>query len=253
MPLSGATLIALLVACGGGGDGAARFRLVGGGGGSAAGGGLPASGERARAQDHSRRALWRGEFPRRRRHRAGSHDTTLDRDVLLKHFSSITAENAMKPDTVWPNSAGTGGALRNPPTQPNFVPADTLADFAFNNGIQLRGHTLLWHQSAPDWFFAGDPTAIPSTTASMCSSGCATTSIAVVQHFPNVYAWDVVNEVASDTPEPRTRIAPTAPGTSPTAWAAATAREYVRDAFLFASQARNLARPQQLQHEADAE
>ncbi len=126
--------------------------------------------------------------------------TALERDILLKHFSSITAENAMKPDTVWPNKAGTGGATSEPADTPNFVPGDTLAAFAFNNGMQLRGHTLLWHQTVPTGSSPAIRSAIPSTTASTCSSGCAITSMPWSSTFPNVYAWDVVNEVASDTP-----------------------------------------------------
>jgi len=68
-----------------------------------------------------------------------------DAALLKQHFSSITAENVMKPRTLGPA-----------PGEYDFAPADELVRFAQANGLELRGHTLLWHRSAPDWFFAGD-------------------------------------------------------------------------------------------------
>jgi len=74
--------------------------------------------------------------------------------LLKKHFSAITAENAMKPDTVWPNAAGSNPPM--PAATPNFVPADALVTFATNNGIEVRAHTLLWHQTVPTWLITGN-------------------------------------------------------------------------------------------------
>ena len=115
--------------------------------------------------------------------------------LLIKHFSSITAENAMKPDTIWPSAAGQHHAARG---APNFAPADLLVNFAQANNMQLRGHTLLWHQTVP-------PGSSPATRATPANYRATVQQrlrnyiFAVVQHFPKVYAWDVVNEVASDT------------------------------------------------------
>src|SRR5688572_2603007 len=53
---------------------------------------------------------------------AGSPDAAL----LLKHFSSITAENAMKPQTIWPNLAG---SATQPAAAPNFAAADVIYNF----------------------------------------------------------------------------------------------------------------------------
>jgi endo-1,4-beta-xylanase len=115
---------------------------------------------------------------------------SADRPLLLKHFSSVTAENAMKPDTVWPSQAGNATL---PAAAPNFVPADAIYDWAIANGIKVRGHTLLWHQTAPEWFFAGSPTRV-TLKQRLCQY-----IDAVVRRYPQIYAWDVVNEVASDT------------------------------------------------------
>jgi len=108
-------------------------------------------------------------------------------DLLRKHYSSITAENAMKPDTIWPNAPGTSGSTAMPAAAPNFAPADALVNFAFSNDIQVRGHTLLWHRTAPDWFFAGDQSA-PANYRAAVQQRLHDYIFAVMQHFPNVYA-----------------------------------------------------------------
>ena len=163
--LSGAALVALLVACGGGSDPAA------GGGPPPPPGGLPPPASAPALKTNLAARYGVVNFPVGAAIEPAS-TTNADRDVLLKHFSSITAENVMKPATVWPNAPGTSGSTAQPATQPDFVSADTLADFALNNGIQLRGHTLLWHQSAPDWFFAGDQQQ-PGQLPHQCAAAAA--------------------------------------------------------------------------------
>jgi endo-1,4-beta-xylanase len=159
-------------------------------------------------------------------------------DLLRKHYSSITAENAMKPDTIWPNAPGTSGGTAMPAAAPNFAPADTLVIFAFNNGIQVRGHTLLWHRTAPDWFFTGDP-SMPANYRATVQQRLHDYIFAVMQHFPNVYAWDVVNEVASDTPNAANPYRTDSPWYRAYSVGGLDGSQYVRDAFTFAAQARN--------------
>jgi endo-1,4-beta-xylanase len=163
--------------------------------------------------------------------------TNADLPILQKHVSSITAENVMKPATIWPNAPGTSGATAMPAPQANFTPADTLANFAFNNGMQLRGHTLLWHQSAPDWFFAGDRTQVANYRATV-QQRLRDYIDAVIRHFPNVYAWDVVNEVASDTPNDPNPYRTSSPWYQAYSNGGLRGADYVRDAFNFASQSR---------------
>jgi endo-1,4-beta-xylanase len=111
-----------------------------------------------------------------------------DAALLQKHFSSITAENVMKPRTI----GAVEGAY-------DFVAADELVRFAADNSIKLRGHTLLWHQTAPAWFFAGNRSD-PQAYRALVRKRLETYITEVVKHFRgHVYAWDVVNEVASDT------------------------------------------------------
>ena len=161
--------------------------------------------------------------------------TNADAAVLRKHFSSITGENAMKPDTIWPNEPGT----TLPAGAANYAPADTLVAFADANGMQVRGHTLVWHQTAPSWFFEGDK-SVPANYRALVQGRLKNYIHAVVQHFPDVYAWDVVNEAASDSVGSN-------PYRTSSPWYIAYSvgnldgSEYVRDAFLFAHQARTLA------------
>jgi endo-1,4-beta-xylanase len=159
--------------------------------------------------------------------------------LLLKHMSSLTAENAMKPDTIQPSLPGS-------PDQPaalNFVPADTIVNFALANNIEVRGHTLLWHVTAPSWFFAGcnaDPAGcLPNVRLKLRNY-----IHAVVTHFGgNIYAWDVVNEVVANIANPsnpyRTdSIWYTTYLNAKNAGANVEPWDYIEDAFRYAAEAR---------------
>jgi endo-1,4-beta-xylanase len=159
--------------------------------------------------------------------------TGADATLLRKHFSSLTAENAMKPDTIWPNAPGTS----NPAPSPNFAPAETIVTFAAANGMRVRGHTLVWHTTAPSWFFAGDTTN-PAGYRSLVQQRLRDYIFAVIQRFPDIYAWDVVNEVATDTPNAANPYRTTSPWYQAYSVGGMDGSEYVRDAFLFATQAR---------------
>jgi endo-1,4-beta-xylanase len=104
--------------------------------------------------------------------------TSGDADFLKSQFTVVVAENAMKPSEI---SAGEG--------QYNFAAADTMVNFARENGIKVRGHTLVWHQQTPSWMFSGSPTR--ATLIARIERYITD----VVTHFKGrVYAWDVVNE-----------------------------------------------------------
>jgi endo-1,4-beta-xylanase len=109
--------------------------------------------------------------------------------------------------------------------------------FAAINNIRLRGHTLLWHRTVPSWMLEG-PVTQPANYRATIQQNLRTYIFAVVQHFPDVYAWDVVNEVASDTQNAAN------PYRTDSAWYQAysvgglNGSDYVRDAFTFANQAR---------------
>ena len=103
--------------------------------------------------------------------------------------------------------------------------------------MQLRGHTLLWHRTIPAWMLAGDRTD-PANYRVAVQQHLRNYIFAVVQHFPNVYAWDVVNEVASDTQNAANPYRTDSPWYQAYSVGGMTGSDYVRDAFMFANQAR---------------
>ena len=98
--------------------------------------------------------------------------------LVLDQAGLIVAENEMKWQVM--NRGGRG--------DDDYQPADTIADFAFKNGLVLRGHNLLWYHRTPSWFFDLE------SRHEMES--------AVVEHIHSlagryrgkVHSWDVVNE-----------------------------------------------------------
>jgi endo-1,4-beta-xylanase len=69
---------------------------------------------------------------------------TREVDVIKTEFNSMTPENAMK----WESTE---------PSQGNFTFADgdRHAEFARQNGLQLRCHNLVWHSQLPQWVSQG--------------------------------------------------------------------------------------------------
>ncbi|WP_158743341.1 endo-1,4-beta-xylanase [Acidisphaera sp. L21] len=90
----------------------------------------------------------------------------------------VTAERAFK----W-------GVLRPKADKWDWKPADALMEFAGRRGIQVRGHTLLWHEDNPDWLVKDLTSANAETLLTAHIKG-------VMAHCRNrVVHWDVVNEV----------------------------------------------------------
>ncbi|HLN22013.1 MAG TPA: endo-1,4-beta-xylanase [Bacteroidales bacterium] len=108
------------------------------------------------------------------------------KDLILRHFTSLTAENAMK----WSSIQPVEGTF-------NFTDADKIVDFAVANGLKVRGHTLCWHNQVPAWVFL-DGSAPASKE--LVLQRLRTHITAVMNHFKGkVYCWDVVNEAIDDS------------------------------------------------------
>ena len=223
-----------LTGCGGGDDGPPQSSSSS----SSGGGGLPPPASAPPLKTEMAARFGIVNFPIGAAIEPAAITNATDSALLLKHFSSVTAENAMKPDTVWPNEPGS-----NPPRPtiaPDFDPADAIYDFALNNQIRVRGHTLLWHRTAPSWMFAGDQSD-PVNYRIGVQQNLRNYIFAVVEHFPQVYAWDVVNEVATDTPNAANPYRTDSPWYIAYSVGGGDGAEYVRDAFTFAAQARTAA------------
>ena len=106
--------------------------------------------------------------------------------LLHKHFNSYTCENAMKPINLQPK-----------PGLFNFKKADKLIEKLKDEGDKIRGHTLVWHNQIPDWFFLDESENFVKREELL--ERMKTHMSNVLQHYQNrVYCWDVVNEAAAD-------------------------------------------------------
>ncbi|MFI6330072.1 endo-1,4-beta-xylanase [Micromonospora chersina] len=108
------------------------------------------------------------------------------RQLAASEFSTVTAENAMK----WESLEPTRGTY-------NWGPADQLVAFAKQNNQRVRGHVLVWHNQLPGWLTSGvEDGSISNAELRDILRDHIT---AVVTHFKGrIWQWDVVNEAVSD-------------------------------------------------------
>lgn len=107
-------------------------------------------------------------------------------DIVINHFNSITVENVMK------------AALINPqPGVYNFGPADEFVAFGEKHKMFIVGHTLVWHNQCPAWFFT-DSAGNPNTKQEQIERLRSHIKTVAGRYAGRVHAWDVVNEVIDD-------------------------------------------------------
>lgn len=169
----GAVVTSVLAACGGGGDSA----------------GTPPTEPRppASADTFALRALATAKGIRLgtaidRGLRTGGTAGTSFRALVARHFSSLTAENDMKHQRLQPQRGvyAWGGA-------------DSIVAFAETHGMQVRGHTLVWHQQNAAWLANGTWTADEARALLVDH----VTTVAT-RYRGRIAAWDVVNEAFED-------------------------------------------------------
>lgn len=136
-------------------------------------------------------------------------------DIVVRQFNSITLENSMK------------AALVNPePGIFNFGPADAFVAFGESHNMFIIGHTLVWHNQVPSWFFvnADGKTNTKEEQIERLRSHIKTVA---GRYAGRVHAWDVVNEVIDNDGSYR-----------PTSWVNAFGNgdTLVKYAFKFASE-----------------
>ena len=102
-------------------------------------------------------------------------------EILKKHFSSVTAGNAMKFIRIQPEE-----------NKYDWQEADLIANYARKNKIALRGHTIVWHNQVPDWLFLdGNENVSKNKLFKRLEDHIAK----ITERYNDaVYAWDVVNE-----------------------------------------------------------
>ncbi len=128
--------------------------------------------------------------------------TDPTKTLTLKQFSTFTMGNAMKPDALLDYNTSSAD-----PNKYNLSPAiktDKLEGFlqyAKDNGMKVRFHTLVWHNQTPRWFFTENYSR--DASAKLVSKEVLLKRLEnyirqvmeCTSKYPDViYAWDVVNE-----------------------------------------------------------
>ncbi len=139
-----------------------------------------------------------------------------DRQLLAKHFNSVTPGNVLKWDATQPQE----GVFQ-------FGEADLAVQFAEDNGQQVRGHTLVWHNQTPDWVFR-DANGNLVTKEVLFERMEDHIKTVVGRYKDSIYAWDVANEVI-DAAQPD--------GLRRSLWYQIAGEEYIEKAFIYAHEA----------------
>ena len=109
-----------------------------------------------------------------------SNDPTYT-EVLAREFNILTPENMMKFSFIHPSQ-----------DEYDFTEADAIVDFAEENGMEVRGHCLVWHKQLPSWLTEGNWSR--DELIDILRDHIYT----VVGHYKGrVKYWDVVNEAAT--------------------------------------------------------
>jgi GH35 family endo-1,4-beta-xylanase/enterochelin esterase-like enzyme len=106
--------------------------------------------------------------------------------LVKKEFNSMTAENDMKPVSVHPEEG-----------KWTWERADKIADFCRQNGIKLRGHTLMWHNQMCDWMFYDKKHNLVKKEVLFARMRDHIHTV-VNRYKDVVYCWDVFNECIAD-------------------------------------------------------
>lgn len=151
---------------------------------------------------------------------AAVSDKALTADILYRwkiasEFNLITAENAMKFSALQP--------IRG---QYTFNVSDQIMDFAQAYNMQVRGHTLVWHNSLPSWLT--ENIWSHEESISLLRQHIQTV---VDRYRGEILAWDVVNEAVANDGSLRD-----------TFWLQQIGPEYIELAFRWAHEADPTAR-----------
>lgn len=130
------------------------------------------------------------------------------KDLILKHYNSMTLGNELKPDSVLDQALSQAYVKEtgdDTAPQISLNEADAMLKFAGENKIPVRGHVLVWHSQTPDWFFKENFDSDGAWVSKEKMTQRLENYIKIVMEtlakdYPDVefYAWDVVNEAASD-------------------------------------------------------
>ncbi|PYG01682.1 endo-1,4-beta-xylanase [Georgenia satyanarayanai] len=157
-------------------------------------------------------------------------------DLTTRHFTQVTGENHMKPE-AWYDDEGT---FRMHPE------AAAIMDFAQAEDLDVYGHVLVWHSQTPAWFFqdeGGEPLTTSEADQAVLRERMREHIFSIAETMSDEYglfgsatnplnAWDVVNEVVSDSGE-------FSDGLRRSEWYRILGEEFIDLAFEYADEAFN--------------
>lgn len=140
----------------------------------------------------------------------GINGSTLENQTLnmpeymalcKEQFNSCTMTNLMKSCYIL-DQAGSKESLKDGDGSPvlRFDSIDPTLQWCLENDMKMRGHTLVWHAQAPEWFFregydAKGDYVDREVMLTRMESYIAQLLTHVQENYPGVvYCWDVVNE-----------------------------------------------------------
>jgi endo-1,4-beta-xylanase len=116
----------------------------------------------------------------------GNDEFNLNQDqeniIISKEFNTITAENCMKPLFLLDQNGNY-----------NFEESDKFVDYAIENNLTIVGHTLVWKNSAPEWFFKDEKGNTISREILILRLKDYIKTV-VSRYKGKISYWDVVNE-----------------------------------------------------------
>jgi endo-1,4-beta-xylanase len=134
--------------------------------------------------------------------------------LIKGHFNSITPENQMKWQYIHPL-----------PGKYDFADSDRYVAFGEKYGMQVIGHTLVWHNQTPAWVFL-DAKGNQIDREALISRLRDHIHTIVGRYKGRIQGWDVVNEALNEDGTLRQ-----------SKWLKIIGKEYIRMAFQFANEA----------------
>lgn len=101
-------------------------------------------------------------------------------NLVKREFNTVVAENSMKAANIHPSKGTT-----------KFDGPDKLVEFAQENDMKIRGHTLVWHSQNAGWICSGSRENALENMKYHIET--------IMGHFKGkIFQWDVVNEAFDD-------------------------------------------------------
>jgi len=113
--------------------------------------------------------------------------------LALRQFNAVSPENVLKAESLCPQH-----------DVYEFARADAYVDFGVKHRMFVVGHTLVWHNQVPAWFFT-DAQGRPNDRAAQIERLRSHIEAVAGRYNGRIRGWDVVNERSTKTARIATR------------------------------------------------